>query len=664
MGDSVAGKIRIDLLTNVARFKADMREAGREGLGGFQEEVARFNKRPTQKTLADNIGREKDAWKAAMTSARKEMEADFGKNRYDTLAFNSLSRMNRTHDLAQETSVRMKSYLPWGMTLRTELSREAALTAAAIGNNKQTIVKALVTASGEIANAGGLGGFAGGLGRFAAGHPVAVAGIAAAGYTLKTALDRDRLAREVGRESVMLGTGAEDWSRMKSAGVDQGMASRFQRSMAERSSAYESLNLDPSKLAAKPLKEALLDVADAFGKIKNPADRANLSMELFGRSGAEMLPVLSSLREKMSNTSSVDIISAEMVARTKAWDTALRGARDILSDLSLMAGRVAGSESGIGTHMMRGMEVGWKGLKGLFNSAMYESNPYGELDKALGRISREDYNTANANKTEQARVASAALKDNQKEAAKAAKEQAEAMERVRDAAVRARESVADNVFQQWRVAKYGKDRVEEDDYRKKAKESGMSSAEIDTNVRLMRRRKSEIAAVNEEENRNRERDSIRDRLRSPADKIADELDRIAELFGEESDIYKSAVEKSRDSERNRLGIRDPLGDYEKDLREHRDAVANGTITSDEFADWQKRRRKEVVGQMSGEEPSVRPIAAMAAGSREFHSLLAQSMTPDPQVKIAQDTLNRIQSIERAVQAMNEGIGNLVGIARE
>ena len=101
--------------------------------------------------------------------------------------------------------------LPWGNSMRTDLTREAAETAAAIGKSKQTVIRSLAAASKDIAseagNAAGLGGLMSGVGRFAMGHPLITAGAMAAGFTLKSYLDRQRLGEEVGRNAIMLGQG-------------------------------------------------------------------------------------------------------------------------------------------------------------------------------------------------------------------------------------------------------------------------------------------------------------------------------------------------------------------------------------------------------------------------------------------------------------------------
>ena len=82
------------------------------------------------------------------------------------------------------------------------------------------------------------------------------------------------------------------------------------------------MKLDPEKLMAKPLEEALGDVSAAFDKIKNPADRANAAVELFGRSGAEIIPTSKLMRENIDRLSESQLFNAKDVARAKSFEHA------------------------------------------------------------------------------------------------------------------------------------------------------------------------------------------------------------------------------------------------------------------------------------------------------------------------------------------------------
>ena len=127
--------------------------------------------------MAASIQGEKDAWQSAM----KELRPDFGMNaRGSMLPWYSMERMNLRPDLAGQHRARVLEMLPWGMSTRVTLSREAALTAAAIGDGSKKIGHALVRARGDMASlAGEIGGAAGfgSLARFF-GSPLTMAAVA------------------------------------------------------------------------------------------------------------------------------------------------------------------------------------------------------------------------------------------------------------------------------------------------------------------------------------------------------------------------------------------------------------------------------------------------------------------------------------------------------
>ena len=69
---SVASQIRIDILANAARFKADMREAGRDGFGSFNEEFKKFQREfDAQKQTMERSVAETRGWKASMANLFK-----------------------------------------------------------------------------------------------------------------------------------------------------------------------------------------------------------------------------------------------------------------------------------------------------------------------------------------------------------------------------------------------------------------------------------------------------------------------------------------------------------------------------------------------------------------------------------------------------------------
>jgi hypothetical protein len=159
-----------------------MREAGSEGLGSFHEAAARSNRRfDGKRAAAERAKQEAEAWRSAVTEYRDKWASGIslrdGNNVQKWWDIDKLGDSAADGpDKALRRQTRLKSQLPWGMTLRTEMSREAALTAAAIGGHKQTLSGKLKDAANELASRGGVGGALGGIGRFAVANPMMTLG--------------------------------------------------------------------------------------------------------------------------------------------------------------------------------------------------------------------------------------------------------------------------------------------------------------------------------------------------------------------------------------------------------------------------------------------------------------------------------------------------------
>ena len=74
---------------------------------------------------------------------------------------------------------------------------------------------------------------------------------------------------------------------------------KMQRSLVEAATkggdlarAYENIGLSARDLLTKSPDQQIAQIADAFGRIQNPAERTALAMQLFGKGGAEMIPLL------------------------------------------------------------------------------------------------------------------------------------------------------------------------------------------------------------------------------------------------------------------------------------------------------------------------------------------------------------------------------------
>jgi hypothetical protein len=141
---SVASEIRIDILANSARFTAGMREAG-QGLGSFNDEFNRTVKGfDTLKARMDRSAGEAKAWKSSMSQI-------MGADSRGIMGGQDLMLGGAAGgDVALANQTRWKSMLPWGNSMRVELTREAAETAAAIGAGSRRIGSSLVAAEREM----------------------------------------------------------------------------------------------------------------------------------------------------------------------------------------------------------------------------------------------------------------------------------------------------------------------------------------------------------------------------------------------------------------------------------------------------------------------------------------------------------------------------------
>jgi len=665
MGNSVAGQIRIDLLANAAQFKAGMREGGREGFGAFKGEAEKFDRWfNSRKSVADRMTKEQDSWVRAMRDGGPLQKIGGFLN-------GDLSESQKAFSLQTRYGIRMRDYLPWGTSMRTELSREAAMTAAAIGASKQTVVNSLAKATKEIsaeaATAGGLGGLVGTVGKFAMGHPLLVGAGLTAGFMAKQIHDRDILAGEMKAASRTLGQGSEDTSRLMASGFDQPTLSKFQKSMADQSpevlAAFSKLNLDPNKLGAEPLLQSLLKVRDALEEnIRNPADRASIAMHLFGRGGATMIATLDEMKEKLALVGNHEIIKPEDIERVEAWEHALKGAGNTLSELNLVAGRALGSQSGFVTNLMRDIE----------GIGVFLKDGMDGIEKLKERYKKEDHdaNPVNAKIKQDARIAATKLANEGERYAAAmqkANEKVQSLkDRVEDLTVGSEKAARNRFFREATAAGINvPDRIA----LMKKYDAAIAENKQKEQADKESKQREQDAKQREQDAKQRERDmdSFRDRYRTPAERRQDELNTARELFGENSETYNRVKDSQREQSRNALGVKNPLGDYLKEMDAGRAAFERGDFESqDEYDTWIKDKRTSAIQGMIGNRPSASPIGAMEAGSAAAHSAIAQNMVADPKVKLGQDIKAVLDKIEKGLgkDQLAEAIRELTRIMKE
>ena len=85
--------------------------------------------------------------------------------------------------------------------------------------------------------------------------------------------------------------------------------------------ALEALSLDPAKLRAMDSAEALKAVAERLGEYRDGVGKTALAQDLFGKSGAQMLPYLKDLSDQLDVTGK---ITSEQAAAAEALEKAWR----------------------------------------------------------------------------------------------------------------------------------------------------------------------------------------------------------------------------------------------------------------------------------------------------------------------------------------------------
>jgi hypothetical protein len=427
MGDSVAGKIRIDLLANAAGATAGFAQAG----DAAEKMEKRFNRSfDSVKQAEARALQEHDNWVRAMRGGAgplANIDGMLGGNKGSSAAWK------------EQIGDDLKS--PWGKTAQTRLSRDAAEMAAKIGEGGTKVADSLRVAMGQLSGVGGPLGQAGGLlGRglsMIGGGPgaLALAGVGAvsayASHRYDEGMDviaeRRQHAVEIGRQSRELGQSVEDTGRLNDVGIDAGAASKLQRSMIDNPDAFKSMGLDATKLASEPLKQAMIEVSDALGKTVSPAERAKEAVDLFGKAGVELLPALDHLKDKMAHVFELDPATIEKTAAAEKRakeDAAIKQVGDAGS------ANFASGAKGIGSMLTFGMFDRDTGVFGAKRTSLRRAEGMGQGGKLAEYYRQLEEDERLAPEREQQRIqaeAEAAKRDRQRTALKSVAEQTQSV---------------------------------------------------------------------------------------------------------------------------------------------------------------------------------------------------------------------------------------------
>jgi hypothetical protein len=236
--------------------------------------------------------------------------------------------------------------------------------------------------------------------------------------------------------------------------VDQAIGKMVQkigdaREGGEKTSvAFKALGLDINKLSQESAGEAVKDIADAFQKVPNHADQAALAVELFGKRGRELIPLLDQGRagieafitkgKEMGAVLTEDQVGAMVQAETalKEMQAAWSG---LVNELAAAVAPILKEIVGILSDIVRGVHDAIHNLAAFFTG----DKTADELRKEAAEHKKreEAAKIASDNIVKKLKEEEKAHKQLQEEAKKAAKEADEAAKKVEERGRRVAESV-------------------------------------------------------------------------------------------------------------------------------------------------------------------------------------------------------------------------------
>jgi len=201
---------------------------------------------------------------------------------------------------------------------------------AALGRTMGGLSKTAGTVSGGFKNlAGSLGSVVGGMGSLV---PL-LSGAGLVGLAQKSIETGDKLFDM----SQKTGVAVEQLSRFSKAGKLTGIdidsigkaITKFNRALFEGKAdeALKSLGISATDASGKlrATDEVMLDIADRFSKMPDGAQKTALAMQLFGKAGADMIPMLNMGRQEIEKFSGMSAKFAEQADKTSDSMIAMQG---------------------------------------------------------------------------------------------------------------------------------------------------------------------------------------------------------------------------------------------------------------------------------------------------------------------------------------------------
>ncbi|MGD0781267.1 MAG: hypothetical protein ABSA30_00245, partial [Candidatus Aminicenantales bacterium] len=384
-------------------------------------------------------------------------------------------------------------------------------------------------------------------------------------------------ARTAIGEAAQLGTTTDEASRLHGAGVAVDVSSHLQRSIAEGSESFKTLGLDARKLSAEPISEALAQVGEALNRVPNPCDRAAAAVDLFGKSGDEMIPILTNLRHKLAAVGEEAIVTAQKAEKTRAFDSAKKTAGEEYEKTMDAAARAMGFDESFGTKWERGKARAWSVLGG---------GGQQEQEALTAKWAKQKEDAQQAPVTAMAEATAHAAAEAAKKEAEAQKKLAEEMNHAAEAA----ENLRNKSWQSregWRNADdrgHPQDVSGEAEYTRQAAAAGKAPKQITGDILAMRRWEREGRELQGAWGLYGQSKTASDKYREAGEDIA--TYRRTAVSPEEKD-RADRMDRQRDKNYLKdLGVTDPIGELNEQLAEI--MKARGTAPDARLASAAKR----------------------------------------------------------------------------
>lgn len=202
-----------------------------------------------------------------------------------------------------------------------------------------------------------IGGVSDALGGSVGAAGAAAAAVGALGAVVANGIgDFVDLADEVRNFKQLSGATAEESSRFVAVMDDLGVSSesganamfKLGRNVGPNAEALQAMGVQIAKNAdgTVNLTETTLNVADAFTRTRDPAKRAELVMQAFGKSGADLVPILEMGRKGLDDffegaDNNFQLLSDEDLAKAREYQLAMDALGDATSGLSREIGSSA-----------------------------------------------------------------------------------------------------------------------------------------------------------------------------------------------------------------------------------------------------------------------------------------------------------------------------------